>query len=123
MNQAQYRISIQTDGTSLFAKVTLSARLTNEQNGLNITCESDYGKEWFSAVHFGIRYGSEQIFHRRKHFKGLIVKIDEIAGTVVDTREIAMVYVAAMALWKALEIYPEEMPKFDRITRTFTFPE
>ena len=123
MNQAEYKIAVQSDGISLFAKVTLSASLTNEQNGLNVICESVYGKEWLSAVNFGILYAWEQIFHRRKHFKGLTVKIDEIAGTPLDTREIAMVYVSAMALWKALDIYPEEMPNFDRITRTFTFPE
>lgn len=123
MKQAEYRIAIQADGTGLFAKVILSASLTDKQNGLNVVCETKDGKQWLSAVNFGIIYAWEQIFHRRKHFKGLTVKIDEITGTIVDTREIAMAYVSAMALWKALEIYPEELPIFDRTTRTFTFPE
>jgi hypothetical protein len=50
MNQAEYRIALQSKETSLFAKVTLSASLTNEQNGLNVICESVYGKEWLSVV-------------------------------------------------------------------------
>ncbi len=123
MNQADYRLATQSGGRGLFAKVVLSAALTNEQKGLNITFEKAEGKHWNSAVNFGVRYAYEQIFNDTGSSRGLVVKIDEIIYSEVDTKEIAVVYVSAMAVWKALNIYPKELPNFDNEKRIFTFPE
>ncbi len=123
MNRADYRLATQSGGRGLFARVILSAALTNEQKGLNIIYENTEGTIWNSAVGFGVNYAYEQIFFDTSSFSGLTVKINEIIGTIVDTKEIAMVYVSAMAVWKALNIYPKELPIFDNEKRIFIFPE
>lgn len=121
MNRAEYQIALQHNKSSLFAKVTLSISLTEHYKREIIFLNAD--KQWRAAVEFGIQYAYEQIlFKLPQNAKGSVIQIEQILSHAADTTEMAMVFASAMATWKALNIYPNQMPQYDRELKNFIFP-
>jgi hypothetical protein len=124
LKQAEYRTILSAGGRGVFAKVILSATLCKDYC-YQITFDQEEGKEWLLGVRFGIEYAWRQIVFKKtpEGTKGLIVRIDQILGTTVDSTQLAMAFAASMALWTALNIYPDRLPSLDMTTRIFHFPD
>lgn len=121
MRQAGYDLKSQSGGKGVFAQVVLTATPTSQ-----IGCTVDFGdieSGWNKAVEFGVIYGCEKIQRELwQNHAGVHIRVDDVSGTVVETTEMSMVFVSAMAFWKAVEIFPTELPQFEMGAHIFHFP-
>lgn len=120
MSQGEYTFRHQQGAKGYYGIVRLEVT-TSEGRGLTIAFDEKAALDWRIGVQFGITYGWEIFTSRQPNGKRLDVRVLEITGQAVDTTNLLIAFVAANALWKALEWTPPKPPAFDPKTGCFTF--
>lgn len=103
-----------------FGKIRLAVEPVNSMT-ITVAFDETYCQDWRIGTEFGIVYGWELYRRSQPVMKGLRVQVVEICGKPADTTNLVVAFVAAHALWDALEWAPPKAPVFDPKGGCFTF--
>jgi hypothetical protein len=120
MKEGEYTLIRQSGSKGYYGTVRLAVGALDSVS-MSIDFAETCGHDWRIGTQFGLMYGWELYRRSLPETKGLKVRVHEIAGKPADTTNLVMAYVAACALWEALEWSPPKPPVFDADGGSFTF--
>lgn len=123
MGHGEFKIADQVGPKGYFGKVTLEAEATENQGAITVNFDETNAADWQSGAAFGIEYVLEHIAKRELFPNGGRVRVSSIKGHAVDTNNVVIAYVSAMALLKALGVEPSKRPDFNKESGVFVFPK
>lgn len=123
MSRGEEKLAIQVGQKGYFGKVVVEVEFADrEDNEVIVKFEGTLPLRWRSGALFGVHCVLEHV--KQKLFpKGGYIRILCIDGKEVDTSNVVIAFVAAHALYKALDIQPVKPPVFDQEAGTFIFPK
>jgi hypothetical protein len=122
MKNGEFVLAKQLGSKGYYGRIRLAVEPTISRM-LTVDFQAGTEQQWRSGAEFGIVYGWE-LYHRgHPAVGGLQVRVLEIHSQPVDTTNLVIAFVAANALWNALEWLPTRLPTFDLKNGIFSFPK
>ena len=119
-HRGAFRLAVQHEQWGYHGEIELEVEVLDEGDEIEISIPEDL-REWSRGISFGIAYAydkSTTLSRRAAHVRVIDVRFHNKR----DTSEMVMAYVAAHAVWKALNEAPTRLPTLDVVEARFIFP-
>ena len=123
MGYGEFKLVDQLGEKGYFGKVSLEVEAMENKGAITVNFDERNAAGWQSGAAFGIEYVLEHVAKHELFPHGGRVRVSSIQGHPVDTNNVVIAYVTAMALLKALGVEPFKRPDFNRESGLFVFPK
>jgi hypothetical protein len=101
------KLAVQRDGFGYFAEISISIQFARPlTEDVSVEFMTAIPKRYRVAAEFGFEYAWEHTPRSKKIQGALQICVNQLRTQVVDTSAVLVAYVAADALWKALDELP-----------------
>lgn len=122
MPEGAFRLAIQRGSAGYYGVIRLRVECVPAP-GLAVTYRADVETRWRQGTAFGIAYAYERCVRASAIPDGAAVCVEDMRGQLVDTREVVMAYVAAMAFFSAVSVACPSGMRFEAESGEFVFPK
>jgi hypothetical protein len=123
MGHGEFKLVKQIGPRGFFGGVALNVEPCDNDGEVSIEFDEQCPREWRAGATFGVEYVLENIARHKLFPSGVRVHVNVIKGHAVDTTNVVIAYVSAMALISAIGIEPYKRPDFNQETGSFIFPK
>ena len=121
-SQGKHRIAVQSGPKGYFGEVAVDVEREVNNGIVEISFDPVHAPQWQTGTKFGIEYILEHL-SRRLFPDGGRIHVSRIEGHLVDTNNVVIAYVAALALIDALRIELRKVPELDPEKGLVIFPK
>lgn len=123
LSQGKHRVAVQSGSRGYFGEVVVEVERYGNEGTVEINFDAVYATRWQAGARFGIEYVLERVSRRKLFPDGGRIYVSRIEGHLVDTNNVVIAYVAALAIIDALGIDAREVPELDAEKGLVIFPK
>lgn len=119
----KHRLARQSGKWGYFGEVAVDIDRDGSGGAVEITFDPVHALQWQIGARFGIEYVLEQVSQRELFPNGGKIHVSRIVGHLVDTNNVVIAYVTALAVVDALGIEARKVPELVADQGLVIFPK